>query len=108
MATTFTRTNPGTYDGTTDTFTGAAASTITGSAIQVKGNPSRYAALGLVLSTMPTLFFTPTTYPLLANGTEFVQPGDTVVWSGQTFTVRDVDPIAPDAYVIAARVIVSK
>lgn len=104
---TFTRTSPGTYARTTGTFTGAATTTITGSAIQVKGDPKRYAALELVLTEALTLFFTPTGYPLLANTDAFVQSGDSVVWNDQTLIVRDVDPIAPDGYVIAARIVVT-
>lgn len=105
--TTFTRTSAGTYDGATGTWSGPATTTITGSAIQVRGTPQRYQALELVLSTMPTLFFTPDDYPLLANTDAFVLAGDTVVWTGDTYTVKDVDPIAPDGYVIAARIIVA-
>lgn len=80
--------------------------TITGSAIQVAGDPRRYAADGLTLSTMPTLFFTPTTYALRAFTDEFVKPGDTVVWQSVQYVVRAVDPIAPDGFVIVARIIV--
>jgi len=107
MATTFTRTSPGTYDPTTDTWTSPVTSTIDGSAIQVRGNPQRYAALGLILATMPTLLFTPVAYGLRAFTTEFVLPGDTVVWNGVTYTAKDIDPVAPDGLVIVARIIVS-
>ena len=103
MAITFTRTTR-TYTAATDTAT-VSSSTVTGSAIQVRGDPQRYAALGLVLTTMPTLFWAPTTYG------EVPLPGDTVVWpetGGSTYTVRDVDPIAPDGVVIAARVVIGK
>jgi hypothetical protein len=98
---TFTRQNPGTYDAATDVWTSPTATTITGHAIQVRGDPQRYRALGLVLTTMPTLFFSPTTYG------ETPAPGDTVTWTSIVYTVRDVAPIAPDGVTIAARVIVS-
>lgn len=104
---TFTRQSPGTLDPSTGTWTTPPATTITGSAIQVRGNPQRYAALELILSTMPTLLFTPTSYGLRAFTAEFVMPGDTVVWNGVTFTVRDIDPVAPDGFVIVARIVVS-
>lgn len=84
-----------------------STSTITGSAIQVRGDSARYRDLGLVLSTMPTLLVTPSAYPLKANTDEFVLPGDTVEWNDQTLTVKDVDPVAPDGYVIVARIIVA-
>ena len=100
---TFTRTSH-----TTDPETGlhtTSTSTIAGSAIQVRGDPQRYAALGLKLDTMPTLFFTPTTY-----GDEPL-PGDTVTWpvqNGDLYTVRDVSPIAPDGVLIAARIVIGR
>lgn len=102
MAITFTRSTR-TYTPTTDVST-VAETTITGSAIQVRGDPRRYAALGLVLSEMPTLFFSPTTYG------DTPAPGDTVVWpdSGHTWTVKDVDPIAPDGVLIAARIVIGR
>lgn len=92
-----------TYDAVNDTQT-VTESTVAGSAIQVRGDPKRYMATGLVLSEMPTLFFAPSTYG------DCPAPGDTVVWpdGGATWTVRDVDPIAPDGVVIAARVVIGR
>lgn len=98
MAVTFTRSTR-TYDAATDTSS-VVASTITGSAIQVRGDPRRYKALGLTLTDMPTLFFCPTTYG------ECPAVGDTVTWTSKRYTVRDVSPIAPDGVTIAARIIV--
>jgi len=95
---------------TSDASSGAVTlvtSTVTGSAMQVRGNPQRYRDLGLTLSTMPTLLFTPTSYNLRAFTDEFVMPGDTVDWCGVTYTVKDVDPVAPDGVVILARIVVS-
>jgi hypothetical protein len=104
--TTFTRTDPGTYDPETGLHTSPTTSTITGSAIMVRGKPQRYEALGLNLTTMPTLLFTPDDYQLSAFSTDFVRPGDTVSWRSVTYTVKDVEPIAPDGVVIMARIIV--
>jgi hypothetical protein len=104
---TFTRTTPGTHDPTTGAWSDPTVTTITGSAIQVRGDPRRYQALELVLSTMPTLLFGPTDYGLRAGTAEFVQPGDTTVWGTKIYTVRDVDPIAPDGVVIAARIVIA-
>lgn len=103
--TAFVRKHPGTYDEALDRFVGASTTTIIGSAIQVSGDPQRYAALGLVLSTSPTLFFTPTAYNLRAFTPDFVVPGDIVTWNDTDFTVKDVKPIAPDGIVVAARII---
>lgn len=101
---TFTR-NGSTYDGATDTST-PVVTMITGSAVQVRGNPERYRELSLVESLAPTLLFSPTDYNLRAGSTDFVREGDSVVWAEQTFVVKDVAPIAPDGFVIAARIIV--
>lgn len=76
--------------------------TITGSAIRVRGLPQTMRALGLIDSEAPTLFFTPTTYG------DRPAPGDTVVWELLTWTVKDVDPIAPDGITIAARVVITR
>lgn len=103
---TFTRGAPGVYDPATDTWSAGSVTTITGSAIQVKGDPQKYQALELVMSTNPTLLFTPSVYPLRAFTEEFVLPGDHVDWNGVTFTVKDVDPVAPDGFVIVARIVV--
>lgn len=97
--TTFTRVtqNVNPADGTIGTPT---TTTITGSAIRVRGLPETYQKLGLIDSQSPTLFFTPTNYG------DTPAPGDTVVFGGVTFTVHDVNPIAPDGVTIAARVVV--
>ena len=87
------------YDPATDTMT-PTTTTVTGSAIQVRGDPRRYQALNLNLVTMPTLFFAPTVYG------ESPGVGDTVIWALKSYTVRDVSDIAPDGVVIASRVVV--
>lgn len=96
-----------TYDPTTDTSTNVVT-TITGNAIQVSGKPDTLRALSLIDSGAPTLLFTPTSYGLRAGTDDFVRAGDTVVWAGATYTVKDVAPVAPDGFVIVARVIVAR
>jgi len=103
-AVTFTRVTQ-TEDASTGLIT-TASTTIGGNAVIVRGRPDRYQALGLAIDRMPTLLFTPTSYNLLAYTDDFVQPGDTVSFNGQTMTVKDVDPVAPDGVVIIARIIV--
>lgn len=101
MSVTFTR-KANAYSRSAGTST-VTESTVTGEAIKVRGDPQRYQALGLVLTTMPTLLFTPDTYG------EVPQPGDLVTWpetNGIQYTVRDVDTVAPDGVVIVARVII--
>jgi hypothetical protein len=102
VAITFTR-----IEETLDPVTGlvtVSTSTITGSAIQVRPSASRYAAVGLSVAANPSLLFTPSAYPLRANTDEFVMPGDTVVWNTKTWTVRDVDTVSPDGFVVVARI----
>ena len=104
---TFTRTTQ-----TADPATGIptpTVTTITGNAVRVaprsKLDIERYAELGLQLHQIAVLLFTPTTYG------DTPQTGDTVVWpatNGATYTVRDVNPIAPDGVTIAARVAVTR
>ena len=102
MATTFTRrtnvTNP--EDGS-HTVT---ESTVEGSATRVRSDAQRFSALKLDLTENPTLFFVPTTYG------EVPEPGDEVTWpaNGPVYKVADVDPIAPDGVVIAARVVIGR
>lgn len=97
---TFTR-GTGTYDEATGLVTPGSTS-ITGSAIQVQGDPDTYKALTLIESSAPTLFFTPGTYGDLPS------EGDKVTWAGAVHTVRDVAPLRPDGVAIAARVVIAR
>ncbi len=102
MATTFTRKTQ-TYNPENGVMT-TTESTVAGAAFRVRSDPERFVALGLNITENPTLFFTPTDY----GGTP--QPGDEVTWpaNGTVYHVKDVDPIAPDGVVIAARVVIGK
>lgn len=100
--TTFTRTTQ-TEDETTGLVT-ATTTTITGNAIRVRGSPETYRALGLIDSEAPTLLFTPDLY----DSANRPAPGDTVVWESLTWTVRDVNPVAPDGITIIARVVITR
>lgn len=99
---TFTFVSPGTYDETTDTYSGGSSSTVTGSAIRVRGDRREYEALKLVQSEAPTLFFTPTTYG------QVPAIGASVTWNSVVYIVRSVDPVSPDGTAICARVIVAR
>jgi hypothetical protein len=102
MSVTFTRTVAGSYDPETDTDASPVTTTITGEAVRVRGRPETYRALSLIESEAPTLFFTPSEYG------DRPKPGDTVVWETLTWTVRDVNPIAPDGVLIAARIVITR
>lgn len=88
----------------------ASHAEVSGVAMRVKGDPLRYQALGVVEIDTVTLLFAASTY-----GDE-VRPGDTVRWpgspilptEGRPYTVRDVDPVAPDGHAIISRVTVSR
>lgn len=107
-AVTFIRTKPGTHDPTTERFGAPTSTSITGNAIEVQGDPDHYRQNGLSLDTMPTLLFSPTGYPLRAHTAEFVQPGDSCEWVGRQFVVKNISGIiAPDGFVVAARIVIA-
>lgn len=90
---------------TLDDETGEASvstATVAGQAVRVPGDPKRYGDLGLLESQAPTLLFVPTTLG------EEPELGATCAWGGETFTVADVEPLAPDGSTILARVVVKR
>lgn len=108
VALSFTREKPGTFDGTTEQWTSPPSETsIACKGIEVGADPERYAALGLSLETMPTLFVIPDVYPLKAFTAEFILPGDRTTWNGVSMIVKSVDPVAPDGGVVSARIVVA-
>ena len=99
---TFTQHTPGVYDEATDTFTGATTVTVTGSAIEIAGAPDLYAALELIEREAPTLLFSASTYG------ELPALGASVTWGGAVYTVRSIDPLAPDGVAILATIVVAR
>jgi hypothetical protein len=93
---------PGTHDPATGLFTSPTTTTVTGVAIRTRGIPERYAALGLVESESPSLLFVPDTFGAIPplNGT--------LTWGGVGYTVRDVEPLAPDGTAILSRLVVAR
>lgn len=100
-AVTFTLESPGTYVEATDTFTPTTMTTCSGYAIEVAGNPETYDRLSLVLSSAPSLFFTPSTYG------DLPRPGYGTIWNAKPYTVKDVLPLAPNGPAIAATVVIA-
>jgi hypothetical protein len=93
---------PGTYDAATDTSTPPTTLTVDGYAIQVDGDPDLYTALGLIESENPTLQFTPKirgVIPVL---------GMAVPWGSETFTVKNIKPLAMAGVATAARLVVGR
>lgn len=97
-AVTFSRGGGQVYDPATDTWSGGSSTPVTGQAIQVKGNPDRFAALSLVLVD-------PVTLVVAAYGFGISpRPGDTMLWAGVTYTIKDVEPTGPDGAAIVYRI----
>lgn len=105
----FTRSLPGTYDEATDSWSAPVTSVITGEGILMSGDPEEFAAQELILETTPVVGFTPNDYPLRAFTPEFVLPGDSTVINDVTFTVAKLlKVVAPDGYVVFARIAVTR
>lgn len=98
---TFTSTAPGTHNPTTDTFSAPVAVTVSGTASRDQGDPKRYAKLNLKESEAPTLIFVPDVIG------ELPDLDYTTVWGGETFVVKDVDPISPAGIAFAASIVVA-
>lgn len=99
---TFTLASPGVQDDATGLFSGATTTTVSGAAIQSKGDGAMYRALGLVESEAPTLLFCPDTFgqqPALLS---------TIPWDGDTYTVRGVKPVRPAGTSILSRVVIAR
>lgn len=99
---TFSHGAAGTYDPATDTMTGGSIVTVTGNAMEIDGDPDLYTALDLIESENPTLLFRPTTagqMPVL---------GSTVVWGGETLTVKSIKRLAMNGTPTAAKIVVSR
>lgn len=101
-AVTFTPAGTGTYVEASDTWTSASGTPVAGYAVGVRGDLVRYRALGLTVERTATLLFTGSTYG------DVPAPGYTTTWGGQGWTVRIVEPFAPDGTAIHARIIMDR
>lgn len=99
---TFSLTTPGTYDSATDTWSSPSTLTVTGSAVQIAGDPDTYDRLKLIRSIAPSLFFTPDTLG------DLPAPGYKAAWASDNYVVRDVQPLAPNGTAVAATVVIAK
>jgi hypothetical protein len=90
----------GHYDEATDTTTpGSAATDATLRAVQIEGDPDRFQALKLILSNPVTLLIA------AKDASITPAPGMAMIWAGTKYTVRDVEPLAPDGNAIIWTVI---
>jgi hypothetical protein len=85
------------YNQSTDVESSASTVSVTGAAIRTKGK-TRNTDGSLVKAVSVTLLFAPDTYG------ERPDLNATVTWEGDTYTVVDVDPVAPDGTDILSRV----
>lgn len=84
------------------TFTPLASTgrpAVQGYAIRRRGNGARYLALNLSETENPTLFFVPLTFNTLPG------VGDTTVWGGVAYAIKEADPVSPTGEAIAAKLL---
>ena len=96
---TFSRVMTDAYDAATDEDQPYTV-VVTGNAMRIAGDPLKYEALRLVQSEAPTLLFVPDT------AGELPSLGASVTFGGALYVVRDIDPLAMNGTVTAARIIV--
>lgn len=77
------------YDPLTNQWSGGSSDSWPGSAVQIPGDPDRFAALKLMLTDPITLLVA------AKNLTAAPTPGMSMVWDGVLYTVKDVEPVAP-------------
>lgn len=82
--------NPGVPDPLTGLSTGGGTSSVAGHGLQLPGNQERYRDLQLVSFMAITLLFAASTYG------EKPAIGSTFDFMGSTWTVKAIDPFAPD------------
>jgi len=93
-------TSAATYDPIADSGDPVSTS-VPGVAMQVKGNPMVYSALGLTEEDAVTLLFAATTYG------DAPSLGAVATWAGVARTVRSLAPVGPDGVWIVGRVVLA-
>lgn len=90
------------YDEDTDRWIAGTPTTITGRAVQTEGDPDRFSALGLVLTDPVTLLVAGIGFTDAAGASVAFEPalGAAFDWVGKRYTVRDLNPTAPDGSAI--------
>jgi|SRR5690606_12254112 len=96
---TFTKTVPGSYDPVTQEHTQPSEITVSGSAVEIPGDPEEYAASDLIPRNPVTLIFVP------AERGQELEQNMVCEWAGLNRSVFQRFPIRPDGVVIATRVI---
>lgn len=87
------------YDPFTETWSGTGTADASSKAVQIQGDPDRFASLSLSMVNAVTLM-------VAASGLAVVPTaGMAMEFAGVTYTVKDVDPVAPDGTPIIYTVI---
>lgn len=89
------------YNPVTDRFGSGPGPRVEGYAVEVPGDLTEYAELGLIQSEPVTLMFAPTTYG------ETPALGTVVTWAGKGRTLRAIRPIRPAGVLVAARLVLT-
>lgn len=90
-----------TLDEATGRSTAPQTVIVAGQALQKRGDPEQYALLGLSPSQAVLLLFIPNIYGAMPA------LGLSADWAGQTYSVKDVDPIKLDGVALGAFIVVS-
>ena len=91
----------GTFGADTDTSLNVAA-------MAKRNDPTRMRDLGLSHANAITLLTAPSTDGVAAMTSAWVMPGDTLPWNNETYTVRDVQCVAPDGTVIVSTLVAER
>lgn len=95
-AVTFSKTTPGTYTESTDSWSTPVTTSCPMSAVEVPGDDQEYAALDLIQMNPVTLFAVPTTFGDLPT------LDMTGTWAGAGRSIKKIRPLRPDGTVIGA------
>lgn len=90
------------------TFGADVDSSVSVAALSKRNDPTRMAALGLTHRNVITLLIVPAADSIAAMTDEWIMPGDTLPWNGETYTVRDVSNVAIDGDVLLATVMAER
>ena len=92
-----------THTASTDAVVTGTPVVLKGAAIRTEGDPKVYERLQLTEAEAPTLLFASETY-----GDAAPPLGATTVFGGVGFTVKEVQPVAPDGTPIVSKVVVAR